>query len=67
MCLDTSNCRTALVVAGLLVVCCRGQHRVNDEDGGTVLSARPVDVHSHSYGIDVNKGKLLGWLKFNKV
>ena len=25
----------------------RGQHRVNDEDGGTVLPARPVDVHVH--------------------
>ena len=25
----------------------RGQHRVNDEDGGTLLPARPVDVHLH--------------------
>ena len=44
----------------------RGQHRVNDKDGGTVLPARPVDVQSHSYGIDMNTRKLLGWFKFNR-
>ena len=31
----------------------RGQHRVNDEDSGTVVSARPVDVHLH--GVTPNK------------
>ena len=38
----------------------RGQHRVNDEGGGGGFPSSPVDVHSHSYRFDVNKGELLG-------
>ena len=44
----------------------RGQHWVNDEDGGAVLPARTVDVQSHGYGIDMNTRELLGWFKSNR-
>ncbi len=33
---------------------------MNDEGSGAFLPERPVDVHSHSYRFDVNKGELLG-------
>ena len=45
----------------------RGQHRVNDEDGGAVLPARTVGVHLHCDGIDMNMRELVGWHKCNKV
>ena len=51
---------THVIAEGCLHARGRGQHRVNDEGSGAFLPERPVDVHSHSYRFDVNKGELLG-------
>lgn len=38
---------------------CRGQHRVNDEGGGGVFPAGPVDVHLHGIAPQKSPGASL--------